>query len=46
MHPFLGSLSYHVLVVEIEPDRYEMIRAALECDGFHVTFTVPARAAS
>jgi DNA-binding response OmpR family regulator len=39
MHPFLDSLSYHILVVENEPDLYEMIRAALECDGFHVTFT-------
>jgi DNA-binding response OmpR family regulator len=39
MHPFLASLSYHILVVENELDLYEMIRTALECDGFHVTFT-------
>jgi DNA-binding response OmpR family regulator len=45
MHPFLASLSYHILVVENEPDLYEMIREALECDGFHVTFTAKKAAA-
>jgi DNA-binding response OmpR family regulator len=45
MHPFLASLSYHILVVENELDLYEMIREALECDGFHVTFTAKRAAA-
>jgi two-component system, OmpR family, response regulator len=45
MRPFLDALSGHILVVENEPDLYEMIRAALACDGFHVTFT-PKKAAA
>jgi two-component system, OmpR family, response regulator len=45
MRPFLDALSYHILVVENEPGLYEMIRATLECDGFHVTFT-PKKAAA
>jgi DNA-binding response OmpR family regulator len=45
MHPFLDSLSYHNLVVENEADLYEMIQAALECDGFHVTLTAKKVAA-
>jgi DNA-binding response OmpR family regulator len=38
MHPFLASLSYHILVVENELDLYELIRTALECDGFQIKF--------
>jgi DNA-binding response OmpR family regulator len=45
MRPFLDALSNHILVVENEPGLYEMIEAALECDGFHVTFT-PKKAAA
>jgi DNA-binding response OmpR family regulator len=45
MRPFLDALSYHILVVENESGLYEMIREALECDGFHVTFA-PKRAAA
>jgi len=45
MQPFLDALSHHILVVENESGLYEMIRAALECDGFHVTFT-PKKAAA
>jgi DNA-binding response OmpR family regulator len=45
MRPFLDALSYHILVVENEPGLYEMIRAALECDGFHVTFAAGRAAA-
>jgi DNA-binding response OmpR family regulator len=45
MRPFIGALSYHILVVENEPGLSEMIRAALECDGFHVTFA-PKKAAA
>jgi DNA-binding response OmpR family regulator len=45
MRPFLEALSFHILVVENEPGLYEMIRAALECDGFHVTFAARKAAA-
>ena len=38
MRPFLDALSYHILIVENEPGLHEAIRAALERDGFHVTF--------
>lgn len=45
MLPFLDVLSHHILVVENEPSLHEAIGAALECDGFHVTFTANKAAA-
>jgi DNA-binding response OmpR family regulator len=45
MRPFLDALSHHILVVENESELYELIQAALECDGFRVTFASKKAAA-
>lgn len=45
MTPFLNTLSFHILVVEDDPDLHLMLKAALEYDNYHATFTPKKSAA-